>query len=61
MKRYKCKCNNDWNPTKPGSLVEQMCFICNGKGWVDEETAIAYNISIKPKNEYSEFKKQRSN
>jgi hypothetical protein len=51
MKKFKCKCNNGWKPTKRGSLVEIMCFICNGKGWVDEETAIDYSISTK-RNKY---------
>ena len=44
---YKCKCKNGWYPTKPGSLVEMQCYICNGKGEVDEETAIAYSILSK--------------
>lgn len=56
--KFKCKCDNGWKPTKRGSLVETMCFICNGKGWVDEETAIDYSISTKPKNKWKEKDEQ---
>lgn len=52
MKKFKCKCDNGWKPTRKGSLVETPCLICGCKGWVNEETAIAYNISTKPKNEW---------
>lgn len=58
--RYKCKCTDGWNPTKPGSLIEQLCFICNGKGHVDMETAEAYNISTKKKNEFKVKKIKKS-
>ena len=51
--KYKCKeCKgNGWYPTKKGSIVEMRCFICNGKGEVDEETAIERDY-IKPKRKY---------
>lgn len=52
MKKYKCKCREGWTSTKPHSLVETMCLICNGRGWVTEERAEAYNIPTTKKNEF---------
>lgn len=53
--KYKCtKCRNGWIVGRQGRImnIETVCHVCNGKKYVDYDTAIAYNIPTTKKNQF---------